>query len=142
MNVFNIKNAIELTKIRHYLYIFWAIDLHGVIFKPDFKKDGPVEFYDGAIEVLQNITMHPKCKIIIYSAVQPHLYERYAIAFKENNIHIDYINENPECVDTMLSDFSKKIYFSILLEDKAGFEGDTDWFLIKTELQKLDEWIY
>ena len=46
---------------------------------------------------------------------------------KLNNINFDYINENPEINSNKLSDFSKKFYFNIGLDDKCGFDAEQDW---------------
>jgi hypothetical protein len=132
---------LDIALVRRYPFVFWAIDLHGVIFKPDYRADGNPEFYPGAVEVLQNISKNPYFKIIIYSSVQPEGYKRFKQALDDNNIVVSYFNENPECKDTKLSDFSRKFFFSILLEDKAGFEGDTDWFLVRDELKRLGKWM-
>ena len=45
-------------------------------------------------------------------------------------IKFDYINENPLEVNSELSDFSKKFYFNILLDDKAGFYPKEDWQIV------------
>ena len=39
----------------------------------------------------------------------------------------DLINNNPEFKKTDICDFTEKFYFDILLDDKAGFEGEKDW---------------
>jgi hypothetical protein len=56
----------------------------------------------------------------------------------QHGIVIDYVNENPECVDTKLATFTDKFYFNVILDDKAGFEGDTDWALVSSELDEVD----
>ena len=58
----------------------------------------------------------------------------------ENEIKIDFINENPLCPNTELCDFSGKFYMDILLEDKAGFVGETDWGTIKCTLEQFGQW--
>ena len=55
-------------------------------------------------------------------------------------IEFDYINENPECKDTALCSFAQKFFFDILLEDKAGFVGETDWIEIQDALIRMGEW--
>jgi hypothetical protein len=46
---------------------------------------------------------------------------------KSYNIHIKYVNENPLEKDTEYASFVKKPYFSIVLDDKAGFDPNHDW---------------
>jgi hypothetical protein len=47
-----------------------------------------------------------------------------------------YFNENPECSNTEMCDFGRKFYFNILIDDKAGFDGNYDWWLIKMAFLK------
>ena len=54
--------------------------------------------------------------------------------FKNNKIHFDYVNENPEVIrqetDPVSLDLSEKFYFNVGFDDKFGFDPDTDWKLI------------
>ena len=49
----------------------------------------------------------------------------------ENDIHFDYVNENPEIhalsSDPKSSDFSDKFYFNVGIDDKFGFDPENDW---------------
>ena len=51
--------------------------------------------------------------------------------FNENDIHFDYVNENPEIhalsSDPKSSDFSDKFYFNVGIDDKFGFDPESDW---------------
>jgi len=57
----------------------------------------------------------------------------------EHNINFDYVNVNPECLDSNLCSFKGKFYFDLLFEDKAGFEP-SDWTNIKQALIEEGEW--
>ena len=46
--------------------------------------------------------------------------------FGESYMVFDYFNENPEVKNTATGDFSMKIYFNVMIDDKAGFEK-SDW---------------
>jgi hypothetical protein len=59
---------------------------------------------------------------------------------KKQGIVFDYVNCNPECEDNGLCCFRDKFYFDVMLEDKAGFNGDSDWTGIKGTLMELGEW--
>jgi hypothetical protein len=50
--------------------------------------------------------------------------------FDSHDIYFDYGNQNPEVWNTKTGCFDQKFYFSVLLDDKAGFDFDTDWKLI------------
>jgi 2-methylcitrate dehydratase PrpD len=50
-------------------------------------------------------------------------------------INIQFINENPLEDNTEYADFSKKFYFNVILDDKAGFDPSVDWL-------ELENWAY
>jgi hypothetical protein len=60
----------------------------------------------------------------------------YLDHFEENNIHFDYINENPECTNSNYACFDNKFYFDIGFDDKFGFDGNVDWTELYPELIK------
>lgn len=47
--------------------------------------------------------------------------------FRQHNIHFDNVNQNPEVADGAYGYYHEKIYFNVLMDDKAGFNGETDW---------------
>lgn len=130
-NIINAINNLEKIKDeRNWDKTFWAFDIHGTIIKPNYSSDGiPTEIYDGAVEVLQMLSMDPEVCLILYTCSHPHEIEQYLELFVKHQIHFDYVNENPE-VKTDLGGYGcydKKPYFNILFEDKAGFDPLTDW---------------
>ena len=56
----------------------------------------------------------------------------YQKIFKRNHINFKYINENPDIDSSKgnFGDYSKKYYFNVMFEDKAGFDPLTEWKLI------------
>ena len=51
----------------------------------------------------------------------------YRARFAEEGIHFDYANENPEVGNTSFQNFEVKLYFNVGIDDKFGFEPETDW---------------
>ena len=45
----------------------------------------------------------------------------------EEGIRFDYANENPEVGKTSFQNFEVKLYFNVGIDDKFGFEAETDW---------------
>jgi hypothetical protein len=155
MNVFNIKNSLKLLKrpidksdhlnifvlrkeddpSRKFDKLYWAIDIHGTIMPPDYEKihkGDNFNYYPNAKEVLQFLSDRKDVfKLILFSCSHKKELDIYLKQFELDGIKFDYINENPECQNTKLGNFDKKFYFSILLDDKAGFDGNEDWETIK-----------
>jgi 5'(3')-deoxyribonucleotidase len=139
-----IKTAFE-KKIRRgwdkWPHMYWAIDLHDVIIPGTYTRnnDGR-QFYPNAEEVLQWLSSRQDMCIILYTSSHEDSISDIINWLADQHIVINYVNENPECKDTDLCSFSSKFYFDIMLEDKAGFMGMTDWRIIKDTLKELNEW--
>ena len=143
MNVFNIQNTFEMKAQRNWPEIYICIDLHGTII-PNGKSVDDVSdefvFYPDAKEVLQWMTNRKDIFLILWTSTPISKIDNVWDFFTANNIQFDYINSNSHAKNTARSDFSKKFYFNILLDDRAGFVGTTDWTLIKKELTFIKEW--
>jgi hypothetical protein len=141
MNIFNIQRAFKQKQERGWDTIYWMIDIHETIFQGKYCSDQDFTVSDECIEVLKWISDRPDCKIIIWTSSYAKHYEDVKQHFTDKyNITLDYHNENPECGNTDYADFTTKPYFNILLDDKAGMEMNSDWSLVKSELQRIGEW--
>ena len=142
MNVFNIANTYRVKKERGWDRLYWAIDLHDTIFKGKYDSFQTVELYPGAAEVLKFLTDREDHILIAYTSTDIGTYLRISDHLQFwHGIRFNYLNQNPEYEKTDYADFSIKFYYNILLEDKAGFEGEKDWFLVKQELINVGDWI-
>lgn len=143
-----IKHAIERAFKKKLLkgwdkwpYMYWAIDLHDVIIPGTYTRNNEGKaFYPNALEVLQWLGNRDDMKIILFTSSHKDSVESIIEWMQKHMVGFDYFNENPECANTELCDFSKKFYFDIMLEDKAGFEGMEDWLAIKQALIDIGEW--
>jgi hypothetical protein len=141
MNVFNIERAFKQAKEKKYPFVFWLVDLHDVIIEGKYNRmNEGREFFPDAALVLRWITRRKDQRLILWSSSHKDALDDIVKWLRLNHIEVDYVNENPEVANSNLCDFSKKPYFQILLDDKAGFEGATDWTLIKEELKRIGEW--
>jgi len=110
---------------------YFAFDIHGTITIPDYRKTDKsvIEFYPFAKETLQLISKRDDIKMIVSSSSYPDELDTYLKSFKKNDIHFDYLNENPEITHSKGSFgyYQKKYYFNVMFEDKAGFRPYDDW---------------
>jgi hypothetical protein len=143
MNLFNIKKTFEMKKVKGWPEVYFCIDLHGTIIpsgKSSDDKTDYLEFYPGAKEVLQTLSNRKDIMIILWTATPEQRMDTVLSWFKSHGIKFDYINSNTHAKSTPRSDFGRKFYFSVLLDDRAGFEPETDWLAIKNELIDIGEW--
>lgn len=122
-----IHRAYQILKERNWDTVYWAIDLHGVCLESNYENGGYKFVNQQAIDTLKYISSLPESRIILWSSA--HAHEQGAIMnfFSRNGIDVDYFNENPEVANTKTGAFNQKFYFSILLDDKAGFDPIVDW---------------
>lgn len=140
MNIFNIERAFRHKKERGWDTIYLAVDFHDCLFAGKYGSDQDFVFSPGAERVMRWASLRPDIKLIAFTCSYAHDFERVNKWLATHGIKFDYLNCNPECGDTQLASFSKKFYFNILLDDKAGFEAEKDWFLVRQELERIGEW--
>jgi len=129
---FNIINSFNVAKERDWDTLYYFIDFHETISYPGDEH----RFYPWAMEVLRYLTTKKEIKLVLWTCSHNDIIEIMVTWMKEHNIHFDYINENPECENTLNGNFRDKPYYNVLLDDKAGFVGDTHWEVVKDELEK------
>jgi len=143
MNVFNIKKTFEMKKERGWPEVYFCIDLHGTIIPSGKDSDDKTDteiMYPYAAEVLRWLSRRKDIMMILWTGTPESRMPPIREFFKFHGIKFDYFNENPHAKSTPRSDFSKKFYFSVLLDDRAGFEPEKDWLAIKNELIAIGEW--
>lgn len=136
-NTFNIENTFYLKKKRNWPMLYVAIDLHGTVIKPEHDK---IEFYTDAIKVIKWFNSRTDFKTILWTSSFQEELTKFKEECKKESIHFDFINENPLEANSKRACFDSKFYFNVLLDDKAGFNGNFDWTRIKNVLVEIGEW--
>lgn len=128
------ESAINRSHQKNWDFIYILIDIHGTVFIPSYLSKENYEFYPYAKEVLKLLSKAPNIKLILWTSIRPIDTIEYQKVFIDNNIHFNYVNENPEVerqeTDPISLDLSQKFYFNIGIDDKFGFEPETDWKII------------
>jgi hypothetical protein len=129
MNILKaIETALKKKAERNYDYLYWCIDLHGVILSPTYTliNEGAY-FYPYAKDTLRLLSKNSENKLILWTSSYSSVINGLLTTFKEDGINFAYVNENPDFLQSHICDFTKKWFFDILLDDKAGFEAEKDW---------------
>jgi hypothetical protein len=121
------KNAAKVAKDRNWDKIYLACDIHSTILKPTYSTILSTEYYPFAKDTLKMLSERTDICLILWSCSLPEINKEYFEFFKQDGINFDYINENPECPSTDYADFDTKLYFSVGLDDKFGFDPEEDW---------------
>lgn len=104
-----------------------AVDWHDTICKSTYGGTA-LNFYKEAIAPLRALSKNDKIVLILFtSSYDESVKEFLDVCIEKYDIYFDYVNENPEVENTEYGDFSKKFYYDILIDDKAGFVPEIDW---------------
>ena len=137
MNLFNIENSYASMEKRGWDRIYWFVDVHGTIAVPDYLDETKKkQFYPFARQVLRYLSKRDDTCLILWTCSHNDDINVILKWLQQNKIYFEYVNENPECKTTERVNLEQKPYYNVLLDDRAGFEPETDWRLI---FQKLEE---
>jgi len=120
-----IQRAYENARSRGWNKIFLSVDIHDTIAESNYKATMP-EIIPEAMEAVKYLNTLPEMCLILFSSCYDKDYSTYMKHFEDNGMHFKYFNENPEVSNTETGDFSKKFFYSALVDDKAGFDTG-DW---------------
>ena len=103
------------------------MDIHDTILRACYENEETYEYYPYAREALQLMTSRDDICMILWSGCYDEQMAMYRSRFAEDGIRFDYANENPEVGKTSFQNFEVKLYFNVGIDDKFGFEAETDW---------------
>lgn len=135
-----IENAYNKAKERNWDKIYYLVDLHETVFYNNYD-DTATKAYPCAIRVLKELTKFPETRIILWSSVNHVDKLKYLKTFQDLEIPIMAFNENKEVENTKVGNFEEKPYFSVIIDDKAGFSpshGDWDLVLNQVKINRAD----
>lgn len=128
--------AKELEKmfVRGWDCIYVAVDLHDTCIDANYSDTNtPTNIFKQAIEPLRLLSEISHFKLIMWTCSHPEQVTLYDKIMRDEGIHFDYFNENPEVKTEgtlTYGNYDKKFYANVILDDKAGFEPK-DWYAIK-----------
>ena len=119
--------------------IYVAVDIHDTILRACYEDEETYDYLPSAKEALQKMTIREDICLILWSSCHRDKLMEYARHFLDDGIKFDYINENPEVENTRLQNFEEKLYMNVGLDDKFGFDAETDWEVISGVLADYPE---
>lgn len=122
-----VDRAYRVMAERDWDTIYWCVDLHGVCLKSNYQQGGYEWINEEALKTLQLINNLSESKIILWSSVYEEEKKAISRFFNGHGIILHGFNDNVYEKNTKVSSFDQKFYFSVLLDDKAGFDPETDW---------------
>lgn len=138
-----IKKAFDAAFIRmrekNWEKIYVVVDIHDTILRACYDDEETYDYLPSAKEALQMMSLRKDICLILWSSSHRDKLMEYAGHFLDDGIRFDYINENPEVDNTRLQSFEEKLYMNVGLDDKFGFDGETDWKIVCQVLEEYQE---
>lgn len=122
--------AFKRMKDRNWEKIYVLVDIHDTVFEACYHEKEEYKWYPFAKEALEIMSHAQQISLILWTSTYKNVINDYVEYFKTNGIRFDYINRNTETKNTSLSCFDEKTYFNVGIDDKFGFEAETDWEII------------
>lgn len=122
--------AFKRMKDRYWEKIYVLVDIHDTVFEACYHEKEEHKWYPFAKEALEIMSHVQQISLILWTSTYENVINEYIEYFKTNGIKFDYINRNTETENTSLSCFDEKTYFNVGIDDKFGFEAETDWEII------------
>ncbi len=130
-----VKGAYRKMHDRNWDKIYYLVDLHETVFCNNY--DGiAYTFYPDALIGLQYLSSLPETRIILWSSVYEEDKKTYVDLLKDHDIRVDAFNINPFEKNTKVGCFDEKPYFSVVIDDKAGFIT-SDWIKIMETVKEI-----
>lgn len=112
---------------RNWEHIYVLVDIHDTVFKACYHEKEEHKWYSFAKEALQLMSYATNIKLILWTSSYREVIDEYLEYFKANSISFDMVNSNSETTNNELSCFDEKTYFNVGIDDKFGFDAETDW---------------
>lgn len=128
MNILkSFENAFKKMKERNWDKIYVLVDIHDTIFEASYENEETFKWFPYAMEALSLMTNSKQIDLILWTSTYPSDIDRYLKEFEKYHIKFDFINRNNETENTSLSCFNEKTYFNVGIDDKFGFDAESDW---------------
>ncbi len=124
------EGAFKRMKDRHWEKIYVLVDIHDTVFEACYHNKEEYKWYPFAKEVLDIMSHAEQISLILWTSTHNSVIEEYLEFFKANGIRFDMVNVNTETQNTSLSCFDEKTYFNVGIDDKFGFDAETDWEIL------------
>lgn len=127
-----VDNAYRTADKRGWDRIYVLLDIHGTIARSNYSNT-KIEFLPHAIKALRKIGRFPEVRFILWTSCYPKTIRMCINALKKYGIPIAAVNRSL-IKNTKTGDFRKKPYFSIIIDDKAGFDSN-NWMIVPNIFQ-------
>lgn len=121
------SKAFEQKDSRGWDKIYVLVDVHGTIMQGVHQKNELHLWYTWALPVLKTLSDMDGVCLIMWTGSHESSIQATLSELAKRGIRFDYVNENPEAEDNEFYCGAGKIYFNVGIDDRFGFEPESDW---------------
>lgn len=130
------ENAYEKKEKRGWEHIYVFVDIHDTIFKATYNEKETFKYYKDAKNALKMMSKQKDIILGLSTCSYPAEIGKYLDKLADDGIEFTLVNDNPMEKNTNYACFDHKPYFNVLIEDKAGFDPDVEWYRIFKHFQR------
>lgn len=123
----SLDNALKRKDQLGWEKIYILVDIHDTIFKSCYDNEETYQMYPWAKAALQMLSFREDICLILWTSTYQDKIDDYLKKLASMRIKFDMVNCNTEVSNTKLSCFDSKLYFNVGIDDKFGFDPNTDW---------------
>jgi hypothetical protein len=120
----SIEKAYQTAASRKWDTIYVLVDVHDTLAESNYK-DTNVVFYPQAMKALRELSQFSEVHLVLWTCCHQRDWPKYLARFVAEGVHFRGVNTTP-VQNTETGCFDLKPYFSVLIDDKAGFDPK-DW---------------
>jgi hypothetical protein len=124
------EHALNKMRERNWEKIYVLVDIHDTIFEGCYENTEEYKWFPYAKETLEIMSNAQNICLILWTSTYNENIIKYLDFFKKNHINFNFVNKNVETENTSIGCFDEKTYFNVGIDDKFGFDGETDWKII------------
>lgn len=136
MIVDSFERAFQKMADKNWDKIYVLVDVHDTIMKSSYSVSETYQFYDYAVDALKLMSDCDKISLIMWTSSFGYIIDTYVKEFKKYGIFFDMLNENVEVEDDGIGCYREKFYFNVGIDDKFGFNSETEWKILYDYLKE------
>ena len=133
------QNAFKRKQEKGWDKIYVLVDVHDTIMHGIHQTNEIYWWYKWSLIALKMMSIRRDISLILWTGSHQDRIDDFLSEMKKRGISFDWVNENPEVKDDDFYCGKGKLYFNVGIDDRFGFEPDTDWAEVINFLNKNPE---
>ena len=121
------EKAFNEKERKNWVKIYVLVDLHDTIMHGVHQEHELYWWYEWSLIALKMMSMRDDISLILWTGSHKDKIDEFLANMDKRGIAFDYVNENPEVMDDDFYCGKSKLYFNVGIDDRFGFDPETEW---------------